>query len=156
MRHLHIRTRRRSQALAVLAQTEPELLFAGRQAEVRRRAAYVADVALEARILKKALGFLYHTLLAADGDGSPLVKRERTEVARAEAAAVVGYRELNLPDARYSSLFLVALGVPPHIRQRIYPIELPGIKRRHRRILQQEIISVPLDKSLSANRVGFL
>ena len=86
---LHVRAGLGRKALSALAQTELFLLFAGRQPEVRRGAADIAYNALEALVAKEALRLLNDALLAAHGDGAPLMERERAEVARAEAAAVM-------------------------------------------------------------------
>ena len=91
------------QAALVLAAAVFLLLFAGRKAEIRGRAADIVDVALEAGHLRDLFRFFDHALVASHLNVASLMERERAEVARAEAAAVVDDGELYLLNGRYAA-----------------------------------------------------
>ena len=84
-----------------------------------------------------------------------MVERQRAEVAGSEATAVVGDRKFDLFDSRHTAELVVALGIRAHIGQRIDIIKLFGSERRHRRVLNEDVFAVALDKRFSADSVGF-
>ena len=76
MAYLHLRAGLWRKAFFALAKSEPLLLFAGRQPEIRRRTADVAYVAFKALVLQKALRFFYYAFLASDGHCTSLMERQ--------------------------------------------------------------------------------
>lgn len=101
------RTGCRRKALLAHTQSLGELFFAGGMAEIRSRSAHIVYIALEIRHFRDPLSLRKNRLLAADGDSPALMQSYRAEVAVAEAAAVVGYREANLLYAGNSALCIV-------------------------------------------------
>ena len=82
-----------------------------------------------------------------------MVERQRTEIASAEAAAVVRQRELHLGNRRDAALRLIHRMVISRIRQRVHPVEHFPLQRRHRRVLHQHLIVVILDNRPSVDGV---
>ena len=112
------------QAALVLAAAVFLLLFAGRKAEIRGRAADIVDIALESGHLGDLFCFLDHALVAAHLNVASLMERERAEVARAETAAVVDDGELHLLNGRYAAERLIRRMISSHIRQRVNMVHL--------------------------------
>ena len=125
------------EALARRADSVAELLFAGGVAEVRRRSADVVDIALEIGHLGDLLCLLKHALDASRAHGAPLVERERAEIARAEATAIVSQREAHLLDRGHAAILFVDGVVCAHIGKGVNSVKLLALKRRHRGILNE-------------------
>ena len=88
----------RRQTGPVPAHTVLELFLAGGTAEGGRGAAHVVDIALEAGVAGEGLCLPENRLVAAGGDGAPLVKGQGAEAARPKAPSVVGDGEAHLLD----------------------------------------------------------
>ena len=85
--NLQVLARLREQALPMLARADFQLIWTRRLAEIRRRAADIVNVALEIRQLGQQLSFAEDAFGAAALDDAPLMERDGTEIARAEASA---------------------------------------------------------------------
>ena len=143
----------REQTALVLAAAEFLLLFAGREAEVGGRAANIVDIALESGHLGDLFCFLDHALVAANLNVASLMERQRAEVARAEAAAVVDDGELYLLNGRHAAYSLIRRVIIAHIRQRVNVIHLLGGQRLCGRILHENALAVPLENGLAAHGI---
>ena len=141
------------QAALVLAAAIFLLLFAGRKAEIRGRAADIVDVALEAWHLRDLFRFFNNALVAAYLNVPSLMERQRAEVARAEAAAVVDDGELHLLNGGHAAERFVGRMVSSHIRQRINVVHLLGGQRLRGRILHKDTLAVPLEDGLAAHSI---
>ena len=156
VRNLHVRAGLGCKAFSVFAQAQLFLLFAGRKPEIRSGSSDVADISLKTRIVKKAFCLVYHALLAAHRHGSSLMKSQRTKIAGSKAASVVGDRKLHLGNSRNSACAFIAFRIPSFVRQRVYPIKLICVERRHRRILDQKPVAVSLDQGFSSYCVSLV
>ena len=108
----------------VFAHPVLELLLAGGAAEGGGRAAHVVDIALEARVMGQGGHLPDDALVAAAGDGPPLVEGQGAEVARPEAAPVMGDREAHLLDGRDAPHLVVHRVGLPDIGQLGHPVHL--------------------------------
>ena len=145
----------REQALSCRARAALQLLFAGGLAEIRRRAADVMDVALEARRMRHALGFPEDRLLRAGLDDPPLMERQRTEAARAEAAPAGGQAEFDLRDGRNAAKLFVRWVERAAVRKIVDMIHFLLRKRLLRRVLDDKfMVAIRLDEPLGAEGVG--
>ena len=131
------------------------LLAAGGRAEVRRRAADVVDVALEVGVVRHLLGLRDKRGVAAHLHDAPLVERERTESALAEAPAVARERELHFLDSGNPARRIVVGMRGADERQAIDRIELGGRKRGGWRVLHDELVlAIRLDQAFSRHVVA--
>ena len=144
------------QAALVLAAAVFLLFFAGRKAEIRGWAADIVDVALEAGHLGDLFRFFNNALVAAHLNVSSLMERQRAEVARAEAAAVVDDGELHLLNSGHAAERFVGRMISSHIRQRINVVHLFGGQRLCGRVLHKDALAVPLEDGLAAHRILFV
>ena len=127
-----------------------ELFFAGRLAEVCRRAAYVVDIAFEVGEGYHALGFFYDAFMAAAGDHSALMQSEGAEGAAAKAAAVVGDRKPDLLDSGHAAQRDIVGVDIVGIGQLVDRVKLAGIKGHLGRILDQIALTAFLHQSFAA------
>ena len=131
------------------------LLAAGGRAEVRRRAADVVDVALEVGVVRHLLGLRDKRGVAAHLHDAPLVERERTESALAEAPAVARERELHFLDSGNPARSIVVEVRGADERQAIDRIELGSRKRGSWRVLHDELVlAIGLDQAFSRHVVA--
>ena len=114
----------RCKALFSGAKTELYLLIAGRAAEIRRRTAHIVNVALKTRVGGHKLGFLYDGFLAAGGDIASLMERKGTEIASAEAAAVVSDGEKHFVNGWHAARLGINRVKITHVRQVIDLVQL--------------------------------
>ena len=144
------------QTALVLAAAVFLLLFAGRKAEIRGRAADIVDVSLESGHLGDLFCFLDHALVTAHLNVASLMERERAEVARAEAAAVVDDGELHLLNGGYAAERFVGRMISSHIRQRVNMVHLFGGQWLCGRVLHKDALAVPLENRLAAHGILFV
>ena len=145
----------REQALPCRARAALQLLFAGGLAEIRRRAADVMDVALEARRMRHALGFPEDRLLRAGLDDPPLMERQRAEAACAVAAPAGGQAEFDLRDGRNAAKLFVRWVERAAVRKIVDMIHFLLRKRLLRRVLDEKfMVAIRLDEPLGAEGVG--
>ena len=144
------------QTALVLAAAEFLLLFAGRKAEIRGRAADIVDVSLEAGHLRDLFRFFDHALVAAHLNVASLMERQRAEVARAEAAAVVDDGELYLLNGGYAAECLIRRMIITHVRQRVNMVHLLRGQRLCGRVLHKDALAVPLENRLAAHGILFV
>ena len=130
-----------------------QLLLAGGIAEVGGGAAHVVDVALEVGHLGDLPGLGHHRLNTAGADGTPLMEGQGAEVARAEAAAVVGHGEAHLLDAGDTAVLLVGGVVGAGVGQGVDRVQLLTLQGRHGGILDEELVIVDLADGLAVNGV---
>ena len=133
---------RGSQALAVGANAVFQLAVAGGVTEVRGRTAHVVDVAFEPGQGGDLLRFLHHALHTAGADGSSLMEGKRAKVTAAEAAAVMGQRELHLFNARHAARRRIGGVIGALIGQAVDVIQFLAFQRGHGRVLHQQFIVV--------------
>ena len=100
-----------------------KLAGAGGLAEVGGGAAYVVDVSLELWVSSEQLGFFQQTFVAAALDDAPLVEGQAAEGAFAEAPAVAGQTELDLPDGGHAAV-LVAKALSTSLHLEYYKVRL--------------------------------
>ena len=150
---LNVAARRWEQTALVLAAAVRVLLFAGREAEIRRRTADIMDIALEAGHLGDFFRFLDDALVAAHLNVASLMERKCAEIARTEAASVVNDRELNLLNGRNTAECLVGRVVGAHIGQRINVIHLLGGQRLRGRVLYKDAPAVALKQRPAAHGI---
>ena len=139
-------------------QARPRLQEAdeGGAAEVGSGAAHVVDVALEAGVAGQGLHLPQDALMAAGGDDPPLVEGQGAEVARPEAAPVVGHGEAHLLDGRHAP-HLVIHGVGfPDVGQLGHEVQFGSGERHGRRIDHQQPVAVALEDGLSPDGVVLL
>ena len=153
---VQIGTRRGGQAGPAPAHSRLHLLLAGGAAEVGSGAAHVVDVALEAGVAGQGLHLPQDALMAAGGDDPPLVEGQGAEVARPEAAPVVGHGEAHLLDGRHAP-HLVIHGVGfPDVGQLGHEVQFGSGERHGRRIDHQQPVAVALEDGLSPDGVVLL
>ena len=104
---IQIFARLRGQAAAIFAAAVLFLPRAGGVAEVGRRPAHIVDVSLKLRVLGEYFRLPQDGFNAPGSDHPPLVKGQRTEIAPAEAAAVVDHAEAHLLDRGHAAERLV-------------------------------------------------
>ena len=139
----------------VFAHPVLELLLAGGAAEGGGRAAHVVDIALEARVMGQGGHLPDDALVAAAGDGPPLVEGQGAEVARPEAAPVMGDREAHLLDGRDAPHLVVHRVGLPDIGQLGHSVHLRCGQGGGRGIDNQESISVLLKDRFADHCVVF-
>ena len=81
------------------------------------------------------------------------MQSNRTEVAEAEAPAVVGYRKLNLFYRRHSALGFIHRVIVSFIRQRVHLVQLFCCQSIRRRVLHKHHRAVALKDGLAVNLV---
>ena len=142
-------------AAAVPAGTVGQLLFAGRRAELRSRAADIVDVALEIRLLQHLPGLLQNGFVAADLDNAALVEGQRTEIAVPVAAAVGGETETDLPQGGHAAGRIIH-GMPgAHVGEGIDIVHFPYREGFGRGILHDKCLpAVGLIETLCLKRIG--
>ena len=150
---VHVFTGRGKQALSLRTRARFQLLVAGRMPEVRRRAAHVVNIALEARALNQLLRLRDDGGLASGCDDSPLMERERAEIARAEAPALGGNGEFHLLKARNAARLVVHRVPRPRVWQRVHPVQLLRFQRHGWLVLQKAARAVLLSDPLSAHGI---
>ena len=114
------------------------------------------DIALESGHLGDLFCFLDHALVAAHLNVASLMERERAEVARAEAAAVVDDGELHLLNGRYAAERLIRRMIVTHVRQRVNMVHLLSGQRLRGRVLHEDALAVPLENRLAAHGILFV
>ena len=124
-----VRARRRRKAQPVRAHAALFLLPARRVAEIRRRTADVGHVALPEWVVRHGLDLADDARVAAARDHAPLMERQRTEIAPAEAAAVVDHAEAHLLDRGYAAERLVHRVPLAGVGQVGHAVELLGVER---------------------------
>ena len=141
-------------AQAALADAGPlfQLLGAGGFAEVRRGAANVMDVALEAGQLGDELGLGQDAFVAAALDDAPLVEGQAAKRALAYAAAVARDRELHLLDGGDASGRLVGGVVAALVGQGVDSVHLLGAQRLRGGVLHhvEAVALIGLDQGAPA------
>ena len=150
---VHIFTGCGKQALSLRTRARFQLLVAGRVTEVRRRAAHVMNIALEARPGNQLFRLRDDGSLAPGGDDAPLMERERAEIARAEASALGGDGEFHLLKARNAARLVVHRMPRPRVRQRVHLVQLLRDQRHGGLVLQKVARAVLLCNPLSAHGV---
>ena len=150
---LERRADRGRQTFFALAQPAGQLSFAGGAAEIGGRAADIVYVSLEARHPDQRLCLADHRIRRAAGDLPSLMIRQGTEVARAEAAAVVHEGKLHLFEPRHTAECFIRRMILPHIRQLVNPVERFTVEQRHRRVLHHDHTTVPLNHRFAAHRI---
>ena len=148
-----IRTGLREQTALVRAYTVFKLFFAGGFAEIRGRTADVVDVPLESVKFRDNFGFLHAGFDASRTDGASLMERKRTEIASAEASAVVRDREADFRDCGNAAHFLIHRVIRADVGKSIDLIEFFAFERRLRRIDDEHPVVVILHDRLAADRV---
>ena len=152
--HDHVGAGRGGQAvLAAIAHAPQHLFAAGREAEVCRGAADVVDVALEIRLMGHPLGLGHDAVGTAAGHAAALMQLDGTEVAAAEAAAVLDDGELHLPDGGHTAHGLVDGVIPAGVGQGIDPVQLPAHQRLCRDVLDEVLLALLLDDDLAADDI---
>ena len=127
-----------------------QLFFAGRKAEVRRRAAHIVDVSLKIRFLCQVFRLIDDRFVASYLNNTPLMERQRTEAAAAEAATVADQAEFHLRERRDPACRIVGRMPPPHIRKCVDIIHLLNRKRFCRWVLDNiKVVPVLLHKTFS-------
>ena len=143
----------REQALLALARAARQLTLAGRAAEVGGRAAHIVYVALEAGPPGQQFGLGEHRFVTARGHNAPLMKGQRAERARAEAAAVVRDRELDLLKRRNAARRVVHRMPGAHVGQGIGFVQLL-LRQRHAGLVRDQVApAVLLADAPAANRI---
>ena len=94
--------------------------------------------------------------MAAHLNVASLMERERAEVARAEAAAVVDDGELHLLNGRYAAERFVGRMISSHVRQRVNMVHLLRGQRLCGRVLHKDALAVPLENRLAAYGILFV
>ena len=133
-----------------------QLLLAAGAAEGGGGAAHVVDIALKARVLDQQLGLPNHALVAAGGDGAPLVEGQGAEVAGPEAAPVVGDGEADLLDGGHAAHVVIHGVGLPHIGQLGHPVQFLGGQGIGGGIDDEKALAVPLDDGLAHGGVVLL
>ena len=152
--NLQVLARLREQTLPMLARADFQLIWTRRLAEIRRRAADIVNVALAIRQLCQQLSFAEDAFGAAALDDAPLMERDGTEIARAEASARGGNREFDLLQRWDAALRLVHRVISARVGQVVHRVEGFTAQRQARLILYQIPIRVLLlTHTLAANRV---
>ena len=127
-----------------------QLFFAGRKAEVCRRAAHIVDVSLKIRFLCQVFRLIDDRFVASYLNNTPLMERQRTEAAAAEAATVADQAEFHLRERRDPACRIVGRMPPPHIRKCVDIIHLLNRKRFCRWVLDNiKVVPVLLHKTFS-------
>ena len=140
MGRIEVRAGLTADAVAVAAGAVLELLGTGNVTEVRRRAADVMDIALEARQMGHALRFPDERFMAAMLDDTPLMAGNGTEMAVAETAALAGQAELHFMESRYAAGGIV-IGMPAPLEgQFVNGIHLFRRQGQGRRRLDDEAV----------------
>ena len=101
-----------------------QLLLAGGSAEGGGGAAHVVNIALEAGMAGEGGDLPDDALVAPAGDGPPLVEGQGAEIARPEAAPVVGDGEAHLLNGGYAAHVVVHGVGLPHIGELGHPVHL--------------------------------
>ena len=105
--------------------------------------------------MRHALGFPEDRLLRAGLDDPPLMERQRTEAARAEAAPAGGQAEFDLRDGRNAAKLFVRWVERAAVRKIVDMIHLLLRKRLLRRVLDDKfMVAIRLDEPLGAEGVG--
>ena len=146
----------RGQTGAVFAHAVLQLLLAAGAAEGGGGAAHVVDIALKARVLDQQLGLPNHALVAAGGDGAPLVEGQGAEVAGPKAAPVVGDGEADLLDGGHAAHVVVHGVGLPHIGQLGHPVQFFRGQGIGGGIDDEELPPVLLDDGLAHGGVVLL
>ena len=138
----------------MLARADFQLIWTRGLAEIRRRAADIVNVALEIGQLGQQLSFAEDAFRAAALDDAPLMERDGTEIARAEASARGGNREFDLLQRWDAAFRLVHRVISARVGQVVHRVEGFTAQRQARLILYQIPICVLLlTHALAANRV---
>ena len=143
----------RQAVLAAGAHPLFHLLAAGREAEIRRGAAHVVDVALEVGLVGHPLGLGHDAVGAAAGDPAALVQLDGAEVAPSKAPPVLDDGELHLPDGGHPAHGLVDGVVAAGIGQGVDLVQLPADQGFGRQVLDQVLFALLLDDDLAADHV---
>ena len=111
------------------------------------------DIALESGQLHDFMCFRNNAFDASGTHGAPLVECQRTEVAAAEASAVVRQRELYLGNRGNAAVLFIHRMIGSCIGKRVDPVEHFAFQRRHRRVLDKHFVVVILDDGATVDGV---
>ena len=143
----------RREARLAAAGAAHQLRVAGCPPEIRRRAADIVDVALEARQLCQQPRLAQDRRMTPALDDTALMGNNRAEVATTEAAALRDQAELHFLDCRYTACLLIDRMIRPLVRQIIHLIHLRLRERLRRRILHDAPLVILLREPASANGI---
>ena len=136
----------RRQAGLTPAGTPLQLRLTAGYAEIRRRAAHIVNIPLEARLLRQQLRLTDYRILTAGLNDAPLMGNNGAEIAATEAAALTYKAELHFLQRRDATCRLIHGMICPHVRQIINLIHLLSGKRHGRRILDYAPLTVLLSQ----------
>ena len=144
-----ILTRFRKKTLAARTRAACQLLFTGRETEIRGGSAHIMDITLEIRLLCQKLCLLHQGFVASGLDDASLVEGQGAEAACAEASPVADQAELDFSYGGHASKLLIGRMVVPHVRKIIYRIHLLLSQGLGGRILHhKKLIPIGLHQTL--------
>ena len=138
-----ILTRRRKQALPLLADSFCQLLFAGRITEISRGASYIMDIAFKIRILCHLFSFFQNGIMTSRLKDTALMKGQRTEITASKASSVAGQTEFDLFQCRNPAFFLIHGMILSRIRQIVNIVHF-HLRQRLRWWILYHISTVPI------------